>query len=186
MASPFVAGVAGLIKSAHAAYSALDLKNALLNSTAHPDGLAGGWTLTSGRLDATAAIDGSVANATPSSDGNIGGAISIAHRRTGSLSDPADINDIYKTRLRRGHRYKASLDVPRGQDFDLYVWAPGTLDTWQLEPCGNRVCPLVAASFRGRGKDESVTFKAKATGVFYFLVTDYAGKGRYAVFVGSP
>ena len=83
--------------------------------------------------------------------------------------------------------YAASLDVPRGQDFDLFVWAPGEVDVWQVavSGCGHR-CPLVAYSAKGRGKDELLNFRAKTTGVFYFLVTDYAGKGNYLLTVGVP
>ena len=84
-------------------------------------------------------------------------------------------------------RYDAYLDVPKGQDFDLYVWAPGTLDVWEVlvAGCGNR-CPLVASGAKGKGKDEYVVFQAKTSGIFYFLVTDFAGHGKYELFVGAP
>jgi hypothetical protein len=183
-----VAGVAGLIKSAHPTATPADLKNAILNSVAHPRYLSGGWTLTSGRLDAAAAINGSTNNATPLTDGSIAGAVPISFKKTGSLAWPGDINDVYKTRLRQGHRYAAILDVPKKQDFDLYVLAPGAVDLWQLGPCkGHTICPsAVASSFKGKGKDESVVFKARETGTYYFLVTDFVGKGRYTLLVGMP
>lgn len=56
MAAPMVAGVAALILSVHPSLSAAAVKQAILSSVAHPDGLAG-LSLSGGRLDAAAALE---------------------------------------------------------------------------------------------------------------------------------
>ena len=88
MAAPFVTGAAGLIESLHPDYSPVDVKNALLNSAARPLDLAGGWTATSGRLDAAAALSGSITDFAAVTDGSIEGAIPISFKKRGSLTDP--------------------------------------------------------------------------------------------------
>jgi hypothetical protein len=99
---------------------------------------------------------------------------------------PADVNDVYRKRLRRGRRYKAVLNGPRGADFDLTVYKPKTKDIWQLE----------AGCLRGRGPcqilrlvatpkaDESTIFRARKGGTYYFHVSAwYLHGGRYRVTV---
>jgi subtilisin family serine protease len=121
MSAPFVSGVAGLVLSVHPSSTPLQVRNAILNSVDHPEDLAGGFTVTSGRLNAQAALTGSTSNATPRTDGTIAGAVAINFRKDGSLSFPTDINDIYKKRLLAGKRYAVLLDVPRRADYDVYV-----------------------------------------------------------------
>lgn len=182
MAAPFVAGVAGLVETEHPSYSPVAVKNAILHGVDRPHRLAGGWTLTSGRLDAAKALGASPANATPRSDGTIAGAIRFVHAKKGTLSYPVDVNDVFRVRLKKAHRYLARLDVPKNRNFDLWVWGPGTLDVWQVEPgCGPATCHVVNAGTRPKGKDETVRFTAKATGVFYLIVTARAGAGKYAL-----
>ena len=186
MAAPFVAGVAGLVETEHPSYSPVAVKNAILHGVDRPPGLAGGWTLTSGRLDAAKALGASPANATPRSDGTIAGAIRFVHAKKGTLDYPVDVNDLFRVRLKKAHRYLARLDVPKNRNFDLWVWAPGTLDVWQVEPgCGPATCHVVNAGTRPKGKDEAVRFTAKATGVFYLIVTARAGAGKYTLTLTS-
>ena len=186
MAAPFVAGVAGLVETEHPSYSPVAVKNAILHGVDRPHGLAGGWTLTSGRLNAAKALGASTANATPRSDGTIAGAIRFVHAKKGTLSYPVDVNDVFRVRRKKAHRYLARLDVPKNRNFDLWVWAPGTLDVWQVEPgCGPATCHVVNAGTRPKGKDEAVRFTAKATGVFYLIVTARAGAGKYALTLTS-
>ena len=128
MAAPFVAGVAGLVEAGHPSYSPVAVKNAILHGVDRPHGLAGGWTLTSGRLNAAKAIGASPANATPRTDGAIAGAIRFVHAKKGTISYQVDVNDVFRVRRKKAHRYLARLDVPKNRNFDLWVWAPGTLD----------------------------------------------------------
>ena len=105
----------------------------LLTSWAHVTGVStkpieGLFTRTQGRLNARAALNAPITNATPLTDGNIVGAKPIAgsvHRR---VDWPEDVNDVYRRRLEAGNRYRITLDGPAGKDFDLYVWSPGTTE----------------------------------------------------------
>ena len=187
MSVPFVSGVAGLVLSQNPSYTPLQVKNAILNSVDHPQDLAGGFTVTSGRLNAQGALTGSTANATPRSDGTMADAASINSRKKGSLSFPTDINDIYKKRLRAGKRYAVLLDVPRRADYDIFVWKPGAADTWPIDyRCGGFGCLLQERAVRGKGKDEYLEFTAHKRGTYYFHVNDFTGRGSYTLVVGVP
>jgi subtilisin family serine protease len=187
MSAPFVSGVAGLVLSQNPSYTPLQVKNAILNSVDHPQGLAGGFTVTSGRLNAQGALTGSTGNVTPRTDGTMADAASINFRKKGSLSFPTDINDIYKKRLRAGKRYAVLLDVPRRADYDIFVWKPGAADTWPIDyRCGGFGCLLQERAVRGKGKDEYLEFTARKRGTYYFHVTDFTGRGSYTLVVGVP
>jgi subtilisin family serine protease len=187
MSAPFVAGVAGLVLSLNPSYTPQQVKNAILNSVDHPQDLAGGFTVTSGRLNAQGALTGSTANATPRTDGIMAGAVTINSRKHGSLSFPTDINDIYKKRLRAGKGYAVLLEVPRRADYDVFVWKPGAADTWPVDyGCGAFSCLFQKAGVKGRGKDEYLEFTARKTGTYYFHVTLFSGRGAYTLRVGVP
>ena len=187
MSAPFVSGVAGLVLSQNPSYTPLQVKNAILNSVDHPQDLAGGFTVTSGRLNAHGALTGSTANTTPRTDGTMADAASLNFRKNGSLSFPTDINDIYKKRLRAGKRYAVLLDVPRRADYDIFVWEPGAADTWPIDyRCGGFSCLSQKAGVKGRGKDEYLEFTARKTGTYYFHVSLFSGRGSYTLRVGVP
>jgi len=185
--APMVAGVAGLVKSVHPEYSAVQLRNAVLNAVDHPADLAGGWTATSGRVNAATALAASPATTVPLSRGNIAGAARISGIARGRVSYPSNVNDVFKVRLRRGLDYGVVLEVPARQDFDLYVWKPGTVQIWQVEPGCDWVGPcrwLQAAGTRGKGKPEGLTFRARKSGTYYLQVTSWFSSGRYRLLVG--
>ena len=186
MAAPFVAGVAGLVISIHPQYTPGQVRNAILNSVDHPSDLAGGFTLTSGRLNAFNALAASTGRSAPQTDGTMSGATPITYRKNGSLSFPTDINDIYKMRLRAGREYAVLLEVPRRADYDIYVWKPGATDTWPVDYRCGLSCNLQKSSTKGRGKDEYMEFTARKTGTYYFHVTNFQGRGSYNLFVGFP
>jgi subtilisin family serine protease len=194
MATPHVVGVAGLVKSEHPGYSPVAVKNAIMNSVDKPDSLkklyafpagpvSGRFTRTSGRVNASDALTAGTGSATPRTDGNIDGAKRIRRRIRGHISWPADINDVFYKKLRKGKKYKAKLDGPNNRDFDLYVWKPGTLEIWQLEK----------GCFRSRGQckrlryadtpntaDETVTFTAKRSKRYYIHVSAWLrNSGRF-------
>ena len=186
MAAPFVAGVAGLVISTHPEYTPQQVRNAILNSVDHPADLAGGFTLTNGRLNAFNALTASTASTSPRTDGTMSGATPITIRKTGTLSFPADINDIYRKRLRAGREYAVHLDVPRRADYDVYVWKPGATDTWPVDLRCGFSCNLQKGGIKGRGKDESFVFTARKPGTYYFHVTFVRGRGPYDLSVGIP
>jgi subtilisin family serine protease len=201
MAAPHVAGVAGLVLSENPTYTVAQLKNALMRSVDKPatlktiyipdyvDGTArsksGSFSRTAGRINANTALTADTTNATPASDGNLNGAKAMSRASvTGSVSWPADINDVRKKRLSRGHRYRVTLVVPAGEDYDLFVWKPGTKEIWQI-PGGNNFGRLAGASVTPRnGADEIVTFRARSTGTYYFHVSAWLYKsGGYKLTV---
>jgi subtilisin family serine protease len=186
MAAPHVAGVAGLVRSLHPTYSVLQLRNALLNSVDHPPTLEAGLTRTGGRLNAAAALAASTETLLPTSVGNIATAVRIGTAHSGSLSDPGNVNDVFRRNLRRGLRYEIALDVPPGRDFDLFVWKPGTVEIFQLDArclTGGRCRTLAGLSGLGTGKDEVVELKATKAGPYYIQVAAYFSSGSYRLTV---
>jgi subtilisin family serine protease len=198
MAAPIASGVAGLVESAHPDYGPERVKNVIMNSVDHPANLQklsalsvgaprGRFTRTSGRLNAnTALFLNDISQATRKTDGNVNGARKIQGRARGHLAWPHDVNDVYRRRLRRGRRYKVSLDGPRGKDFDLVVYKPGTKEIWQVEPScfalGRRGCKIQAYPGRQGTADESTRFKAGRTGIFYFQASAWIlNRGRYTL-----
>jgi subtilisin family serine protease len=202
MASPLAAGIAGLVLAEHPTDTPVQAKNAVMNAVDHPTSLklltmwggqtgvgkkalSGHFTRTQGRVNAYTAIhDNDITDATPTTDGNIDGARSIDIRRAGRLSWPTDDNDVYERRLVKGHRYSVTLDGPRGQDFDLWIWNPGTKDIWQFTSgCFSRYgsCPAIAAASAGRSADEHTTFRAHRTGTFYYQVNNWYSHGKYTL-----
>lgn len=181
-AAPLVSGVAGLVESAHPEYGPLQLRDAILNAVDHPADLQGGWTATGGRLNAAGALFADPTTTVPLSSGNIAGAARISGTARGRVSYPSNVNDVFKVRLRAGSDYGVRLDVPAGRDYDLYVWKPGTVQIWQIEPgCdGTEPCRWLRAwSIRGRGKPDELTFRAGRSGMYYIQVSSWFSTGGY-------
>jgi subtilisin family serine protease len=186
MAAPHVAGVAGLVRSLHPDYSVLELRNAILNSVDRPATLADGLTRTDGRLNAAAALSASTATTHALSQGNIATATRLRGSRSGSVSYPDNVNDVYRVQLRRGIDYEVTLDVPQGSDFDLFVWKPGTLEIFQLDVrclSGGACRTLAGVGGLGRNRDELVEFRATRTGTYYLQVNAYFSSGSYRLSV---
>ena len=195
MAAPHVAGVAGLVRSAFPALSPVAVKNKIMNgadknlptmntffASIFKGGKANGrFTRTSGRLNAAGALAAGTGNATPKTDGDIPGAKKIAQTKKGNVNYPNDVSDVYKKKLKKGKRYRATLKVGK-KDFDLWIWQPKTKQIWQFEPgCfGSGKCPVVAASFAPKGRNEVITFRAKKSGLHFFQVVAWLKmKGGY-------
>jgi subtilisin family serine protease len=201
MAAPMTAGVAGLVLSENASYTPVQVKNAIMNSVDHSSALklldawgdvtkvgkkaiAGHFTRTQGRVNAFEALTGSTTNATPQTDGNIDGARSVKGKRTGSVSWPADANDVFRKKLTKGTKYHVVLNGPNGKDFDLWVWKPGAKEIFQFTAgCFKHggACPALMAVSGGKTADEAVTFTAPKTGVFYIQVNGWYSGGNYVL-----
>lgn len=195
MASPAVAGVVGLLRSAFPSYSPAQVRNALLNSVDKPAGLAtlfafpnnqatGQFTLTGGRANAAAALTASTASSFSVSDGNVRGAQRIYSSKSGNVAWPHDVNDVYKKRLRGNRSYKVVLNGPSGADFDLLVYGPGTREIWQIQGgCYGFAgeCKLVA--YPGQADaDETAKFGVPSTGKYFFQVAAFPGfSGNYTL-----
>jgi subtilisin family serine protease len=194
MSSPFVAGVAGLVKSQNPMYSDAEIKNAIMNTVDRPAALdslnllgkvrGGAFTRTGdGRVNALAALGGSTANATALTDGNVDGARRMKSIKKGTLLWPDDVNDVFKRFLKRG-TYRVVLDGPKGKDFDLYVWKRGTIEIWQYEtaciggPSGQ--CKLMRARAGPTADEEVEKLKIKKKGVYFFHVSAFLfSRGKY-------
>jgi subtilisin family serine protease len=188
MATPNVAGVAGLVKSEHSTYTTAQLKNAIMRSVDHPAGLdlmptiifanrrQGIFTRTNdGRVNANTALSASTA-ALPKTDGNVGGAVAMLGTKNGAVAWPSDVNDVYKRKFTKNVRYRVRLDGPRGKDFDLYVYKPGTKEIWQPARLSGRSISLSA--------DEAVTFRPGVTGTFFIQVSAWlANSGSYKLII---
>jgi subtilisin family serine protease len=201
MASPMAAGIAGLVLSENPTDTPVQVKNAVMHGVDHPSSLklltmwgkatgvgksalSGHFTRTQGRVNALGALTNDTTTATTRTDGNIDGARSIDTRRIGTVSWPSDDNDVYKKRLVKGHRYSVTLDGPRGADFDLWIWNPGTKDIFQFTAgcfTRNGPCPAIASASAGRGADEHTTFRARKTGTFFIQVNGWYSHGRYTL-----
>jgi subtilisin family serine protease len=198
MAAPHAAGVAALVLAQHPGYSITQVKNAVMHSVDKPASLKtmyinkapgitrarskpGSFTRTSGRVDALEALTASATNATPRTDGNVDGAAGMSRAKvSGSLAWPADVNDVRKRKLRKGRTYRFTLVVPRGKDYDLFVWKPGTKEIWQQLWQGAR--QLQRFSARGRSTDEVVQFKARQSGTYYIQASAWVyNSGTYTL-----
>jgi hypothetical protein len=133
----------------------------------------GEFTRTAGRVNALTALTAGTTNATPLTDGNVDGARSMKAKVSGSVAWPADINDVRKRKLYAGHTYRIKLVVPTGNDYDLFVWKPGTKEIWQFPK-------LHRWSAHPGSTDEVVRFKVGTTAVFYLQVSAWLFKsGNY-------
>jgi subtilisin family serine protease len=193
MAAPHVAGVAALVQAHNPAFTVAQVKNAVMRSVEKPATLktmylapargltgartkTGAFTRTSGRVNALTALTAATTNATPRTDGNVDGATSMSKAQvSGSVAWPADVNDVKKRKLYKGKTYRITLVVPRGKDYDLFVWKPGTKEIWQF-------AKLQKWSARVGAADEVVKFRARATGVYYIQVSAWLFKsGSYTL-----
>ena len=194
MSSPHVAAAAALLYAQRPNWSPLEVKNAILETVDRPETLdtlraipgrpvtSGGATATNGRLNvgqALAATDPDDTVTPP--DGTVRGARGLRRRRNGKLDWPRDTNDVFRKWLRRDRRYSVTLSGPRGADFDLVVYEPGSKEILQIEPsCGRPGgdCSLVA--YRASpDADENARFRARASGKYVFQVSSFFSSGRY-------
>jgi subtilisin family serine protease len=201
MATAFASGAAGLLKSAHPAWTPGRIKNVLMNESARPASLDRVWsflfqglkrgrvTRTDGRLDAAEALapNPNTATATPVTDGNVHSRLRVLETGVwGRVSWPTDVNDVYKKKLFSGVKYRAFLDVPKGANFDLWIWRPGTVEIWQLQPgCYGMggACKLDRFSNLAGSADETLVFNVGTTGNYFFHVTSNFSSGGYHLVV---
>jgi subtilisin family serine protease len=184
MAAPQVAGVAGLIASQHPEYGPAEIANAIMNSTDKaaslqsllpiPDvgTITGQFTTTGGRVNAAIALNASIADSYPTTDGNIGGAQTLVGTVHDNVAWPEDTNDVFKKKLAKGSVYKATLNATETADLDLQIYKPGASEIWQFDDrCFNMEagCPVLFYEPTESG-DVSVRFRAPKDGTFFFHV----------------
>jgi subtilisin family serine protease len=189
--APLVAGIAGLVKSANPSYTPVQLRNVIMNTVDHPPALrtmytalfrrsfelapsvTRGFTRTNGRANAADAVapGASTANAVPLTDGNVNGAHPMSKSKVwGSVAFPGDDNDVWSARLYKGRRYRIMMNGKDGQDFDLWIWKPGTTEIFQNFSTGSSSKLVAKRTTTHYPNVESVTFTPHGTGRFYFQV----------------
>jgi large repetitive protein len=196
--SPLTAGIAGLLKSQHPAYTPVQLRNAIMNSVDHPRTLqtlhaaifrraaSGRFTRTNGRVNAFRALTGaSTAGAFALTDGNIDGARRMRGAVvTGRVTWPADDNDVWARTLDKGRVYRVTMNGKDGQDFDLWAWKPGTKEIFEDFGCHSGCKLLAALTTNGRRNVETFKFRARSTDLYYFQVESWLRQGgRYSLSV---
>lgn len=182
MASPFTAGVAGLIKSEHPEYSPTEIKAAIMNSVDRPAALdvfdvhwlpaarTGSWTRSDGRVNADLALDAPT-TLLPTTDGNISGAVPITGQMSGEVSwggENHDVNDVFKLDLEADQLYSAVLEGSAdssGGSLDLLAYGPGTKEIYQWKK--------LVKSGRSSSNDESFTFTPTRSGTHFFQVSAF-------------
>lgn len=196
MAAPHTAGVAGLLLSQDATRTAATLKDIIMATadTTKDDGVTpldlnssmntalfltkvtGKFTRTSARVNANDAVDfvGSPPNGSAGHDGDIPGATGIKAKATGSVAWPGDVNDVKKKKLVKGEKYRITLVVPSGRDYDLYLYKANAKEIWQ--PSG-----VIKGSFQGGAADETFTYKPGSTKTFFIQVTSFFTSGGYTL-----
>jgi len=204
MATPHVAGVAGLVQAYDLTLNAgtdtlspVEIKNMIMNSADTTDSLGtpldlnnsmntllfsnpdtkkvGKFTRTAGRVNALDALTGATTNASPSHDGDIPGVAGMSRSKvTGSLAWPGDVNDIRKKRLTRGKTYRLTLVVPSGRDYDLYLVKADAKEVWQPGK-------LIKGAAHGGATDETFTFKPGSTKTYLIHLSTWFTNGSYTL-----
>jgi hypothetical protein len=125
-----------------------------------------GW----GRLDvakAIAALDGVIPppdRLEPNDDAG-GGAARLGTRVTtvkATIDFWDDQIDVYRLYFKKGQRIRLGLNGPAGASTNLLLWKPGTTHVNDL-----RAQHLRAAQSIGPGSSHVISYKARATGMYY-------------------
>jgi subtilisin family serine protease len=188
MASPFTAGIAGLVKAAHPGYKATQVKNAIMNSVDKPGNLKnyiggkGTFTVTGGRVNALKALTGATKDP-KKTNGTIAGATGINKKVTGTVSWPNKPNAIFKKKLTKGKSYKLSLKTSKKGPVDLWILEPGTQDIGQWDAnclskgVGSPKCSMLGVITVKKNKKPVYLLKPRKSGMHYFQMTSfYNGK----------
>ncbi|MCL6560757.1 MAG: VCBS repeat-containing protein [Firmicutes bacterium] len=92
----------------------------------------------------------------------------------GTLDEYTDFIDVYSVQLNPGDVLSASITGPAGTDFDLYLFAPGTIDVYYADP--------VAGAAGGSYPDSfSYTVPAGGGGTYYLTSATLFGSGLYSI-----
>lgn len=108
---------------------------------------------------------------TAEADDNIPGVIAPASPVSGTLTDGADSDDVYRIDLTAGTTINIDL-TGTGTDFDLYLYGPTATDVYND-------APVDVSS--GATCAESVSYAVTSTGTYYMDVYQYEGSGSYTL-----
>ncbi len=147
-----------------------------------------GW----GRLSVTAAVGRVLAGALPrpdhyESNDNAGGAAWPLKWRRGTLTATLDFwddqSDVYRIKLRRGQRFRATLKGPARSSVGLLLWKPGTRTVFG--PVGN-ARKLAARSTSPGSRQRIAAYRVRKRGRYYLEVRITApGSGAYSLSISK-
>lgn len=172
MATPHVAGVAGLLFAEHPTWGREAVEHVLLG-TAKDLGAAGrddrfGY----GRLDAQAAVESTYQPPPPESDEDIPGLTLRSVPYVGQVNADTDIHDVFRVDLSQGDMLVLSLTAPQPTDFDLRVFGPDANSVTTDTPVAQSVMPAYP---------ELVRYTATQDGSHYIDVEAFSGSGTYSL-----
>jgi type VII secretion-associated serine protease mycosin len=165
MASPFVAGVAALVRSQNPSVSPSRVA-AHLQATAEDLGSPGfdyqyGWGLVRADLAVQTPID---------TDGDIPGVTLPTSPVSGSLTAQSDRADVYRVRIDSGQRLSVTLNGASGTDFDIYLFGPSSASIYTSN--------YLAVSMKATYPD-AFAYSSASTADYYVVVYQYSGSGTY-------
>jgi type VII secretion-associated serine protease mycosin len=167
MASPFVAGVAALVRSQNPTIS----QNRIavhLQATAQDLGSAGfdsgyGWGLVRADRAVQTPVD---------VDGDIPGVALPASPVSDSLAAQTDRADVYRVRIEAGQALSVTLNGASGTDFDTYLFGPSSSSIFK----GSYLVASAKASY-----PDSFEYVSASTADYYLVVYQYSGSGAYSL-----
>ncbi|KZE64109.1 hypothetical protein AWM68_13465 [Fictibacillus phosphorivorans] len=168
MATPHVAGVAALVKSANPTYTPAQIKDAIMRTTTKLSTLTG-KVATGGLVNAGKAVSFEA-------DSDIPGIAWKEPSINTTLDASKDKNDVYSIKLLKGQKLKTTLTGDAGTDFDLYLYN-------DIAKTVNSSNGIVASSEIANTSKESFTYIAPKTGTYYINAYAYSGAGKYTLSV---
>ncbi len=185
MASPHVAGLAGLIASQNPSWTPDQIEQKIALS-ADDLGAAGRDDYYGhGRINAYRAVTGSDppggGDPPPADDDNIPGVVVPDSPINDTLNEATDYDDVFRMTLDSGDTITASITGADQTDFDLYLYPPGSGDV--------NTDPAVAVAYDVVYPDTfEYTVPADAGGTYYLDAYAYSGVGDYTLTYssGSP
>jgi subtilisin family serine protease len=199
-AAPLVAGAAALLFAEKPGLTPDQAENVLERSAQDVTPATGchacaggrdrytGW----GRLSVSTAVGRVLAGAIPRPDhyeanDNAGSAAWPLKWRRGTLTASLDFwddqSDVYRIKLRRGQRFRASLKGPARTDVALLLWKPGTRTV--LGPVG-RARKLAARASSPGSRQRISAYRVRKTGQYFLEVRITApGSGPYALSISK-
>jgi len=165
MASPFVAGVAALVWSVNATWSATQVEERVLSTA---EALPASQQLGAGIVRADGAVGATVLH----TDNDIAYAPALPSPVQGQLGVATDQDDVYRIHAEAGQQIAVSLKGSAYTDFALYMYAPGSTSV-------HTDAPMAQAD--GPTYPRAISVRAPISGDYYLQAHAQAGEGTYSL-----
>lgn len=109
---------------------------------------------------------------TVSPDDDIPGVDMPSRAFTGEVGENTDSDDVFRVPLLAGEEFAAELTGPTGTDFDVYLYAPGSVSARE---------DTAVASAAGNVYPKRLAYRAPVSGDYYFAVHAFTGNGTYGL-----